>query len=89
MQIDPIDPDDGDVIKIDWSEKLGSDTITGADITSDTLTVAVVSFTDIYSYVSIRGSSLTPGSYHEVTASIDRSNGLPLHRSFTVPIKDL
>jgi uncharacterized protein YciU (UPF0263 family) len=89
MQIDPIDPADVDKIKIDWSSKLGSDTIASADITSDTLTVSVDNFTDDYSIVAIDGSDATPGSFHEVTASIVTSDGRPLHRSFTVPIKNL
>lgn len=89
MQIAAIDPVDVEKIRIDWTDKLDGLTISSAAVTSPTLTVSVMNNDSQNSYLSISGSNADHGTFHQVVASIIDSDGRPLNRSFTVPIRDL
>jgi hypothetical protein len=79
------DPDESVNFGIDWSDYLGSDTITGSSwIVPAGITQASASFTDTQATIKLSGGTL--GSIYRVTNRITTSAGETVDHSIDIEI---
>lgn len=87
LQIDPKDPSDALLMEIDWTDRLGGETISTPGFTAPAgITVTAFSNTTTHQVLKISGG--TPGAFYKITAEIDTANQ-HFERSFTLPVRDL
>jgi hypothetical protein len=88
LQLDPMDVSDELIIKIDWSDKLGTDVIDLASHkTQAGITVEDYANTDTIQYLRIH--TPTAEGFYKITAVIDTPTPQHFERSFTVPVEEL
>lgn len=87
LKLDPKDVSDDYLLAIDWSDKLGTDTIVSADVSSDSgITTTVYSSTDTTSIILISGGE--DGKSYTVTAKVYTAVQ-HFERSVIVPVEEL